>query len=480
MHKGTINNPPCGHIGSRSTVQRTEGKSSSADQNLQVAALENRAREILHRVACLRNPLRPINRLPPEIIALCAAFVPRADPRPIFSLTHVCRYWRGAITSNPGCWTLIGSGWKLLVPLCLERAGIAPLTVDMSMRGLKRKFVQALLPHVTRISGLSLTDCTSLKHMETILSSPMLNPTSLMLEAPELAEIHLYPVLSNIKYLVELKLVQYKISFEEFIGFLESNTYLEILELAIQFTGIPVLTALERGVLLPQLRHLALTCDDPIDARALLSSLTFPRGINIEVHGSPRNLYPDLTSFLPSPPTLIQDLLAPITTVKYLRNKGQLYLSGKNGSFSFYNRIRAPNHYKEFDLFATGAVREFHLHFYSADDPLSLPLERLPALEALVIHQPDCRGSLSVLAEEPMLCPSLKTIAFSDCWVTDTEIKLLEGVLAKRQHSIAARLHRVVIANHTYNFPKPESVSRLRMFVSRVDIVAGDELPDLL
>ena len=135
------------------------------------------------------------------------------------------------------------------------------------------------------------------------------------------------------------------------------------------------------------------------------------------------------------------------------------------------------NLYEEFDLFATGSVREVHLHLYSSSRP-ALPLGRLPALEAFVIHQTDCGWNLSVLTEKPVICPSLKTIAFLDCW--EIPINKLKAVLVKREHSIAARLHRVVIANHTYQFPKPGLVARLRMLVPRVDVVAGDELPDLL
>jgi len=433
-------------------------------------------------VTCLWNPLRPVNRLPPEILALCAAFVPRTDPKPIVSLAHVCRYWREAITSNPGSWTLIGNKWERLVPLCLERAGVAPLTVDLWIGGLKRKFVHALLPHVTRISSLSLTACTSLKDMEDFLSSPMLNPTSLKFKSPYWPEIHLYPILSNIKSVVELNLTSYKIPFKELIRFLESNPCIERLELFIMFTNAPALTTLERAVSIPRLRHLALTCysNHATDARALLSSLSLPRGINIEIHEAEHESRGDLASFLPSPPTFIQDILAPIITVKDLCFEGRLHLSGNDGSFSFHSPKVSKNHYEYFDMFATGAVREFHLHLGWRDPP-PLLLEQLPALEALLINQTrPRRGLLSVLAEDPVLCPSLKTIVLFNCLETDAEIKQLEEISEKREHSIAARLHRIVIVNHTQDFPKLDSVSRLRMLVPRVDFVVGNELPDLL
>ena len=463
-------------------------------------------------MVCLRNPLQPVNRLPPEIIALCAAFVPHTDPRPIVSLTHVCRYWREAITSNPGSWTLIGSDWKELVPLCLERAGAAPLTANIWVSDIKEDgdFTQALLPHVPRISHLSLRGYPFIRKLEAVLpnffASPMLNLTSLELdqdgesanlfpskEAPtpqlfqnvsklkslHLSGIPLYPVLHNIESLVELKLAGYRFPFQEFIGFLESNPNLEILDLDISFPSTPALTAPERCVSFPRLRRLSLDCEFPINTRVLLSCLSLPRGVKIEVRHPDWDTH-DLASFLPCPSTHIQDLLAPITTIKHSPSPGWLHLSGNNGSFSFYSQKTLKRLYEEFTLFATTAVREFHLPLGN-QARLSWALERLPALETLIITGGRLGPEfLSALAGEPVLCPSLNTIAFLDCEVTGEAVCGLEGILAKREHSTAARLHRVAIVNRTVDLPNQRLVSQLQKFVPRVDIAVGDELPDSL
>ena len=112
---------------------------------------------------------------------------------------------------------------------------------------------------------------------------------------------------------------------------------------------------------------------------------------------------------------------------------------------------------------------------------LPWPLGRLPALEALVIFRNNLGpGSLFPLAKDPGICPSLKTIAFFDCGVTQETISELERVLAKRERSNAARLHRVVIVNHTCDLPGIHLISRLRMLVSRVDVAVSDKLPELL
>jgi len=414
---------------------------------------------------------------------------------------------------------LIGSGWKRLVPLCLERAGAAPLTANISLLDIEddaegcKGFLQALLPHVPRISHLSLTGYAPVTDVENILpgffASPMLNLTSLELEqagysteffpsrgtpAPQLFQnisklksLHLgrtplYPVLYNIESLVELKAAYDRAPFQKFIGFLESNPNLEAIDLHITFAEAPASVTPERVVSFPRLKRLALTCDNAVDSRALLSYLSLPQGINLDIYGSMRNSCGDLASFLPCPPTLIQDCLAPITTVKCLRSVA-LHLFSNDGSFSFRNHILPSKLCEEFNLFPTGAVREFHLHCRSYRDQgqLSWPLERLPALEALAFDRTSVvPGFLSALTKKPILCPSLKTIAFLNCMVSRETIDELEEVLAKRENSDASRLHRVVIVYGIYELPRSDMIIRLQRLVPRVDIMVGDELPDLL
>ena len=456
-----------------------------------------------------------MNRLPPEIIALCVAFVPRTDPRPVVSLTHVCRYWRGAIISSPGNWSSINSRWKRLVPLCLERSGATPLITNIKISHIQDDddVLQALLPRVSRTSHLALTGFSSVKDVANILpglfASPMPNLASLALEQNEdstqlfpsntarvppllqnvsklkslrLTRVPLYPALFGIESLVELKLVHYRLPLRKLIRFLESNLNVEILDLDIEFSKIPRQTTPGRQGSLPRLQRLALSCKKGIDSRALFSSLSLPHGANIEVHYDPPRWSPDeLTSFLPCTLPTIQDLLDPITTIKYhSRSSWGLHLFGNDGSFSFRvdGGVKRKT-YEEFDLFATGAVREFQIH-PGNQARLSWVLEQLPGLEALVIFQAELSlGFFSALAEEPVLCPSLNTIAFLDCEVTHEAVLGLESIMTKREQSTAARLHRVVIVNNS-QLPGREQISQLRKFVPRVDIMAGDELPELL
>ena len=463
-----------------------------------------------------------MNRLPPELIALCATFVSCTDPRPIVTLTHVCRYWYRSITSGQRNWASIGSGWKRLVPLCLERAGSVPLTVKISAPDIARDegFLQALIPHVSRISDLSLTGYSSMKNAEDKLPgffSPMPNLTSLELGQTEwlaksfpldetptlpilqnvsklkslhLTRVPLYSTLFHIQSLVELKLTDYTIPFGKFVGFLEPNVALEIVILRLSFIKGSVWTVPERTVSLPRLRYLALSFDyeNGIGARGLFSCLSFPRTAFVEVHvvSSPRGSDFFLASFLPHPPTSIHELLAHTTTIKYQDSPREVHISGNGGSFSFYTPITPSKIYEEFDPFTTSAVRELHLRPNRIDrkdlaSHLPQALEQLPMLEALALSQASlCPGSLSALSKEPLLCRSLKTIALIECPGTRDVITELEEIATKREHSTLARLHRVVIVNDRYELPDSRSIKNLRRLVPHVDVMVGDELPDLL
>ena len=467
----------------------------------------------------MRNSLRPINRLHPEVIALCATFISDADPKPIVPLTHVCRYWRRAITSSPRNWASIGSGWKGLVPLCLERAGAVPLTVDINVSHIKRNevFHQALLPHIHRITHLSLKGYSLIEDVANdpagLFASPMPNLTSLELEqtkepaeslpsdelpvppllqdTSKLKSLHLtqtplYPPVFSITSLVELKLVGYTtpLRFEKLIEFLHSNPDLELVVLDLQFAEGLVQTSPERKVSLLQLRLLEFTCGNAKDARRLLSCVSLRRGIHIAIQGSQSNPCGDLASFLPNPPTHIQQLLTPVTAIKYWNAPKWRHVVGGNGRLSFRSHKSPSKMYDEFKLFVTEAVREFHLNVERLDPGsgrLSWPLGRLPALEVLAFFEAQISpGSLSILAKEQVLCPSLKTIAFFDCEITGDVIRELGEVLAKRRDSAAARLYQVVIVNNTRALPDLQLIHQLRKFVPRVDVGVGEELPDLL
>ena len=269
----------------------------------------------------MRNSLQPVNRLHPEVIALCAAHVSDINPKPIVPLTHVCRYWRGAIASSPRIWASIGSGWKRLASLCLERSATVPLSVKISLSDIEEDehIFEVLLPHASRISGFSLAESLSIENTTAefpdFFASPMPSLTSLELEqiyqppdtfpmyassAPPLFQnvsnlkslrftrTPLYPMIFNITSLVELKLINYEAPFHfgKLIKFLHSNPNLELVNLDLQFIKDSVRDIPEKRAPLPHLRSLVFTCSSAKDARALLSWVSLHRGSHVTIQGS--------------------------------------------------------------------------------------------------------------------------------------------------------------------------------------------------
>jgi len=457
-----------------------------------------------------------VNRLPPEVLASCATFVSDTDPRPIVSLTHVCRYWRRSICSNPRNWASIATEWRKLVPLCLERAGAVPLSVNVAVPEVKGDvdFLSALLPHVARVAHLSLTGHPSVEavadDLPGLFVSPMPNLTSLELrqaeEPPELfppnespvppvfrnvsklkslrlTQTPIYPSLFKIASLVELKLIGYTSPFDfgTFVGFLASNKDLEIVVLDIKFIENSVWTVPVRMVPLALLRHLSITSTNPIDAEKLLSSISLHGGINLEILCSH---WPSIDSYLPSPPTLVQKVLAPITVVKFQSNPWEFHVFSNNGSSFSFRYCKTMLWIPRLDLFSTASVREFHVN----STPWTLTpmfliskLCQLPALETLVITNTTswATGTFESLAGQPLLCPSLKTIAFFDCTLTPDVMKEFEGAVVKRKGLEAAWLYRVVIVSSTGFLPRYTAIQQLRQHVPCVDVRVDDKLPDL-
>jgi hypothetical protein len=466
-------------------------------------------------VVTLRNSLRPINRLPPEVLASCATFVSDADPRPIVPLTHVCRYWRESVTSNPRSWASISTGWKELTPLCLERAGAIPLAVDLTVPDVEEDgaFLNGLLPHVSRIGSLRLTGHSSVETVKDELpgffASPMLELTSLELQQTEepiqlfppddatvpppfrnvsklrslsLTQTPLYPTLFTIGSLVELKLTVYIIPFHfpTLLVLLDSNRGLELVVLDIQFATGSVETTPARKVPLARLHHLSITCTGPTDARGLLSCISLPSGIRLEVLCSGSD---PLDAYLPLPPTPIQTVLAPITVVKFRPSPRELHLSGNSGLLFF--RSRASRREPELHLFSTTSVREFHMGTTSWSlIPMFLPpaLRQSPALETLIFTGASASwgaGAFDSLATQPLLCPYLKTIAFFNCRLVPEVMRAFEDVIAKRKDVATARLYRVIIVNSAEPLPDYALIQRLRKHVPCVDVRMDDKLPDL-
>jgi len=292
----------------------------------------------------------------------------------------------------------------------------------------------------------------------------------------------IYPALFNITSLVELKLIGYTCPFHfgTFVGFLASNSNLETVVLDVKFVDGSVWTVPARMVSLARLRHLAITCANPTDTKGLFSFISLHVGTCLEVFCPS---WASLDSYLPLPPTAIQKILTPITVIKFQNSPREFHVFGNNGSFSFRSSQTAfwmPELY----LFPTTSVREFHVNNTPwALTPVHLvsTLSQLPALETLVITNTTswATGTFESLGGRPLLCPTLKTVAFFDCWLTPEVMEEFKGAIAKRKDLEAAWLYRVVIVSSTGVLPDYTVIQQLRKYVPFVDVRVDDKLPDL-
>ena len=191
-------------------------------------------------------------------------------------------------------------------------------------------FLNSLLPHVPRIGSLRLTGYSSVETLADDLpgffATPMLRLVSLELQQTaepaqlfpsahspipplflavaelkslSLTQTPLYHTLFTITSLVELVLIGYTSPFhlDTFLGLLASNPGLELVVLDVQFVTSSVETPPATKVPLPRLQHLSITCSKAIDSRGLLSSISLPRGVHLEVEFTPNQPPPTSPHF---------------------------------------------------------------------------------------------------------------------------------------------------------------------------------------
>ena len=96
----------------------------------QLRDLEKPVARILAAIRSARNELRPVNRLPPEILA--KVLEARKEERDLVSATHVCMRWREILTSASRLWTKIDFKYRgHLMCRYLERSKGALIDVTL-------------------------------------------------------------------------------------------------------------------------------------------------------------------------------------------------------------------------------------------------------------------------------------------------------------------------------------------------------------
>ena len=303
-----------------------------------------------------------------------------------------------------------------------------------------------------------------------------------------LYDIPLYSSLLRLRSLTELTYDyhEFDLHLDTLLDFLEENHSLDRATLGISFREASLRSSRRRTAIQSRLRLLSIHYSDVMDCQALISNITLQRGAHLNI--VPTGTSGGLGDILSGVSTAhLLNLRSP-TFMEYRSYLGDIQLCGPNGRFSFgtlYTLHRSVP-FAEFPLLPLTHVREFRLIHRMpewqttqyAHNPLVFYQSSFPALETLAV---DCETSashlLSALFSTPSSPPSLKTLAFMDCDITDDFVGELTQYASERRATTSAWLYKVVIVNSDAVFPSIASIRRLKEHVPVVDVKVGTELP---
>ena len=455
----------------------------------------------------MRNFLRPVNKLPPEILSHIARYVIKDDEDDAISvvpLTHVCRYWRETIISTPEIWALVSDKNEDMTAVCLQRARAAPLEITLEMP-LSSSFPDIFAPYFQNTRTLVVYSLPAIEDLTSVFPNfpqSMPNLRSLELERvwdgrreqridpfepfiPALEElllscIPLFPSLLRLGTLTEFSIddTPFDLPLDTLLDFLEGNRSLERTTLGIYFVDPSLLRSRRRTAMRNQLRYLSIDCRDPGDAQALISSIPLRKGADLWIHL--RTERTTLDDFLPY--VSAARISNPPSSTSFQLNHGpyskHIMLDGPDGKLSFSGLSDVS--FAGLAVLPLANVREVRLNHRKGTTvnalkpPVFYP-SYFPALELLTVGYTDVLDTLSALLSNSPPSPSLKTIGFLDCDLSEDFMKELTRFASERQNIPPSTwLHRVQIIHSDGVFPSAASIRRLREYVKVVEVRMED------
>ena len=463
--------------------------------------------------------LQPVNKLPPEVlsrVAECSLDEDAYDARSIVPLTHVCQYWRESIISAPENWTLVSNDRMQLAKLSLERAKAAHLRIYLRMELARDlpNFLNFFIPHLKNTETLTTPSIPGFEELVELFSKfprPMPNLRSLTLglddidgsdpsidpfeslphtlEGLNLDDISLSPSLLKLRALTDLTLHnrKFNLSLDTLLDFLEGNSLLKSADLRIDFVEPSLRRSRRQTAIRNQLQLLRITCFEITDGKALISSIALSKGAELEVnchrYDAARIGVIDILSGIST--THLSNLSSPSFMEYRAGTTRKVQLFGPNGTASFYTESASYSPFEEFPRLPLTNILRFHLDTKEWKLLQPLPghrvfhhLSSFPTLETLTIgRETDLSRLLSPLLSKPSSSPSLKTLAFLNCDVSEDFMEELARFASDRRNTTSAWLHQILIVHRNGKFPSASSIHKLRRIVKIVEIRMGDELP---
>ncbi|KAF9649563.1 hypothetical protein BDM02DRAFT_3186196 [Thelephora ganbajun] len=425
------------------------------------------------------NTIRPVNRLPPEVLTEIFAFLhPRIlhRYRPLIHAMHVCRHWKNLISSTPSNWTWINPKWAELIPLSLRLSEFAPIEVEVSsIESFSHSSVDVLLPYSERIASFTLTfsaatrsyycqivsglRCMSNIRMLSIIAEPELTPCWLPIlsgSIPHLESITL-PFSSYAQQVVQLaNLTTVNITVEysaltDVVELFASNPKLRSATLCGSFRD----KSCQRkhgAVRMGSLRQLDLLS---WSTTSLLPFLSLKKGAHIRVFG-PVSILETVSAWDLSPPDT--RFLPNLVGLKQLRwylmtHNTLMEFTGPNGSLSILLPMPEVQAFA-IDSFPLGEVEELYCEPSSASD-LAIGTKELNQIIASMIPTMNqlrqvtfamCTNTIiQVVLSNLDRATHLKSITLSHCDHPDPTRDIFRALLlfAKGRISVDAKLEEI-------------------------------------
>lgn len=446
-------------------------------------------------------------------IARCALNKTTKDTKSILPLTQVCRHWRESIVSTPDIWALISSGNNSLAALSLERSRTALLKIYLNLRVENREFIDLLLPRILDIGSLRIQGFSSPEELVMLLpdfplSTPNLRSLTLRgkhvpnaerdrstdpfepfgdtLRHLSIHHFHFCPSLLRLTSLTEFEILDYRLNtpIDTLLNFLKENRALETAILGVGFAKHSLRRSKLKAPIDNQLRHISIRCAYSVDGKALISGIALQSGAHLHVlhTGADQKLSGVLSGISPKHFTNMSSS----TFAECQSDCRSLRLLGPNGEFFFKCSQVLEDPFSELPKLPLPftSVREFRL-VYRGTGKASSPLEPLvfhpsffPSIEAFAVNgETNVSYLLFELFLNPFSCPSLKTLAFLDCDISEDFVMELGQFASNRMATSTARLDRVIIIHSKGKFPSAASIGALGHLVPVVDVRMAKELP---
>lgn len=466
--------------------------------------------KLIHTLRTVSRSLSPkVNRLPPEIISHIARYVPEhddVDAMAIVPLTHVCRHWRASIISTSEIWALIYSEQVKLAKLSLERAGAVPLTIHLNLDRVKknRKFRGLLMSHLKKTASFTCINFFNIEELAQLLNFPesMPNLRSLSLTRPRsnyadqsqppdpfdfsthttLRELSLYniplvPSFLSLRTLTKFSLFDqnFPLHVDILLNFLERNRSLESASLTIRPVEPSLCSSQRQTPVGNAIQHLSVSSDDPRTIRALISSIALRRGGALEIHHAGNNA--GLTGLLSEASVTHLPNLSSPTAMEYAPFPRSIRLTGPDGSFSYKGPVTTEGPFGEFPLLPLANIRKLRLECRGSWILRQFRLSSFPSLEVLAVDGGSKVSLLSPVLPDPSSSPSLETIAFLGCIITEDFMAQLAQAALDYTNDPSTSLRRVIIINPVGELPPEASVENLRRYVSVVEVSEGNKFP---